>query len=104
MTLSIRPLSDVIGAEIRGLDLAEPVSDADFAAVEAALNRGHLLVFRDQARLTPEGQIAFSRRFGSLEIHVQRKFLLPGHPEILVVSNEFRNGEPIGRASCRERV
>ena len=96
MTLSIRPLSDVIGAEIRGLDLAEPVSDADFADVEAALNRSHLLVFREQERLAPAAQVAFSRRFGPLEIHVQRKFLLPGHPELLVVSNEFRNGEPIG--------
>jgi len=96
MTLSIRPLSDVIGAEIRGLDLAEPVSDADFAEVEAALNCGHLLVFRDQARLTPAAHVAFSRRFGPLELHVQRKFLMPDHPELLIVSNEFRQGAPIG--------
>jgi len=94
--LSIAPLSDIIGAEIRGLDLEDPVGDADFAAVEAALNRSHLLVFREQERLTPAAHVAFSRRFGPLEIHVQRKFLLPGHPELLVVSNEFRNGEPIG--------
>jgi len=94
--LSIAPLSDVIGAEIRGLDLAEPVADADFAAVEGALNRSHLLVFRDQARLTPAAHVAFSRRFGPLEFHVQRKFLMPDHPELLIVSNEFRQGEPIG--------
>lgn len=96
MSVSIAPLSSVIGSEIRGVDLSAPLEDALFGAVEAALNRSHLLVFRDQARLAPESQIAFSRRFGPLQIHVQRKFHLPGHPEILVVSNEVRNGEPIG--------
>jgi taurine dioxygenase len=96
MRASITSLSPVVGSEIRGVDLSEPVDDALFGALEAVLNRTHLLVFRDQARLEPAQQIAFSRRFGPLQIHVQRKFLLPGHPEILVVSNEFRNGEPIG--------
>ena len=96
MNARIAPLSPIIGSEIRDIDLSEPVDDALFGEIEAALNRTHLLVFRDQARLAPERQIAFSRRFGPLQIHVQRKFLLPGHPEILVVSNEFRNGEPIG--------
>jgi len=96
MNARIAPLSPIIGSEIRDIDLSEPVDDALFGEIEAALNRTHLLVFRDQARLVPERQIAFSRRFGPLQIHVQRKFLLPGHPEILVVSNEFRNGEPIG--------
>lgn len=96
MSTSITPLSPIVGSEIRDIDLSRPVEDALFGAIEDALNRTHLLVFRDQAKLTPDRQIAFSRRFGPLQIHVQRKFLLPGHPEILVVSNEFRNGEPIG--------
>ena len=92
----IAPLSPIIGSEISDIDLSQPIANGLFGEIEAALNRTHLLVFRDQARLTPDRQIAFSRRFGPLQIHVQRKFLLPGHPEILVVSNEFRNGEPIG--------
>jgi taurine dioxygenase len=96
MNVQITPLSPILGSEIRGIDLSEPVDDIVFSKIEAALNETHLLVFRHQARLTPERQIEFSRRFGPLQIHVQRKFLLPGHPEILVVSNEFRNGEPIG--------
>jgi len=96
MNMKIAPLSPILGSEIRGIDLSEPVHDIVFSKIEAALNETHLLVFRDQARLTPERQIEFSRRFGPLQIHVQRKFLLPGHPEVLVVSNEFRNGEPIG--------
>ncbi len=96
MSVRIAPLSSIIGSEIRGIDLSLPVADALFGEIETALNDTHLLVFRDQAQLTPEHQIEFSRRFGPLQIHVQRKFHLPGHPEILVVSNEFRSGQPIG--------
>ncbi|MDK9939998.1 TauD/TfdA family dioxygenase, partial [Klebsiella pneumoniae] len=54
-----------------------------------------MLVFREQ-RITPAQQIAFSRRFGELQIHVLKQFLLPGHPEILIVSNIVENGQPIG--------
>ena len=54
-----------------------------------------MLVFRDQ-RITPEQQIAFSRRFGPLQIHVLHQFALAGHPEVLVVSNIVENGKPIG--------
>ncbi|HET6157857.1 MAG TPA: TauD/TfdA family dioxygenase [Dongiaceae bacterium] len=96
MSASITPLSPIIGSKIRGIDLAEAVDDTLFSKIEDALNDTHLLVFRDQARLAPAQHIAFSRRFGPLQIHVQRKFHLPGHPEILVVSNEFHDDEPIG--------
>jgi taurine dioxygenase len=54
-----------------------------------------VLVFRDQ-RITPDQQIAFSRRFGPLQIHVLHQFQLTGYPEVLVVSNIVENGKPIG--------
>jgi taurine dioxygenase len=58
------------------------------------------MIVRDQQNLSPEAQIRFSRLFGPLEIHVQRRFLLDGHPEILIVSTELRDGEPIGLADA----
>lgn len=84
------------GAEIRGVDLAQPLDDVTFKAIENALHHHVVIYFRDQ-KLTPEQHIAFSRRFGPLEIHVLKQYLLPGHPEILVLSN-IRNdrGELIG--------
>ncbi len=91
----IRPLDAPLGAEVIGLDLSQPLSDADFSRIHRAHLDHHVLVFRDQ-RITPAQQIAFSRRFGPLQIHVLHQFQLPGHPEVLVVSNVVENGKPIG--------
>lgn len=93
--LEIRPFDAPVGAEVLGLDLTAPLGDADFARIHRAHLDHHVLVFRDQ-KITPEQHIAFSRRFGPLQIHVLRQFQLAGHPEILVVSNIKENGQPIG--------
>jgi taurine dioxygenase len=84
-----------LGAEVVGLDLTQPLSREDFARIHRAHLDHHVLVFRDQ-RITPGEQIAFSRRFGPLQIHVLHQFALAGHPEVLIVSNIVENGKPIG--------
>ncbi len=91
----IRPFDAPLGAEILGIDLGTPLNAEDFARVhQAHLDHG-VLVFRDQ-HITPEQQIAFSRRFGELQIHVLKQFLLAGRPEIFIISNIVENGQPIG--------
>ena len=80
--LQIRPLSEHVGAEISGVNLATDLADDTFEMIDDAYNRYSVLVFRDQ-KLTPEQQIAFARRFGELEISPRTQFALPGHPEIL---------------------
>jgi len=93
--LDIRPLPGSFAAEVVGLDLSQPLADEDFRRIHRAHLDHHVLVFRDQ-RITPEQQIAFSRRFGELQIHVLHQFHLKGHPEILIVSNIVENGQPVG--------
>ncbi|HET7866253.1 MAG TPA: TauD/TfdA family dioxygenase [Burkholderiaceae bacterium] len=93
--LEVHPFDAPLGAEVLGLDLAAPLDDAGFARIHRAHLDHHVLVFRDQ-RVTPQQQVDFSRRFGPLQIHVLRQFQLPGHPEVLVVSNIVENGQPIG--------
>jgi taurine dioxygenase len=84
------PLTKVIGAEIRGVDLGGPLSDADIKAIERALVEYKVLVFRDQ-RMTAEQQVSLGRRFGELEVHpfLQNKgFEGDGrNPEIVVIDN-----------------
>lgn len=94
-SFEIRPFSGAVGAEIIGLDLAKPVTAEDFTRIHRAHLDHHVLVFREQ-RISPEQQISFSRRFGELQIHVLKQFLLAGHPEILIVSNIIENGQNIG--------
>jgi taurine dioxygenase len=93
--IEIRAFDGAVGAEVLGLDLSQPLSPGDFARIHRAHLDHHVLVFRDQ-RITPDQQIAFSRRFGPLQIHVLHQFQLPGFPEVLVVSNIVENGKPIG--------
>lgn len=93
--IEIRPFDAPLGAEVLGLDLSRPLSAADFARIHRAHLDHHVLVFRDQ-RITPDEQVAFSKRFGPLQIHVLHQFGLAGHPEVLIVSNITENGKPIG--------
>lgn len=84
-----------LGAQVLGLDLAQPLSPGDFQRLHHAHLDHHVLVFRDQ-RITPRQQVDFSRRFGPLQIHVLRQFQLPTQPEVLVISNIVEDGQPIG--------
>src|SRR5580693_8404641 len=97
--MRIKELSEHVGAEIGGVNLAADLSDGTFERIDDAYNRYSVLVFRDQ-KLSPEQQIAFARRFGELEISPRMQFALPGHPEVLVLSNIIENGKPIGNADA----
>ncbi|WP_241291104.1 TauD/TfdA dioxygenase family protein [Burkholderia stabilis] len=91
----IVPFDAPLGAEVIGLDLSQPLDADGFARIHRAHLDHHVLVFRDQ-RITPDEHIAFSRRFGPLQIHVLHQFALAGHPEVLIVSNIVEHGKPIG--------
>ena len=67
-TISVKPLSPVLGAEIGGVDLAGEVSDAQIAEIRRALNENLAIIFREQS-LTQETHKAFARRFGRLHRH-----------------------------------
>ncbi len=67
MTITIRPLHPLFCAEIGGVDAGQPMDDATFAEIRAALDEHGVLILRDQT-LDDERQIAFSRRFGKLEV------------------------------------
>lgn len=88
-----KPLSPLMGAEVFGLDAAQPISDATRDAVLDALNRYKVLVLRDQD-LTPAAQADFTRCFGELEQHVNREFRGAGVPEVHPVNNLDENDKP----------
>jgi taurine dioxygenase len=87
------------GAEI-ACDLAQDIDEATFREIERAFHDNIVAVFRRQT-LSNERHIEFSRRFGELEIHIVKKYLLPDYPEILLISNiRDEQGEHIGLADA----
>jgi alpha-ketoglutarate-dependent 2,4-dichlorophenoxyacetate dioxygenase len=67
VAVTITKLHPLFAAEIGGVDAGGPIEDAVFAEIRAALDEYSVLVLRDQT-LDDEKQIAFSRRFGPLEV------------------------------------
>src|SRR5437016_13296881 len=99
MPLSVMKSGAACGAEI-GFDLSPGIDDRTFNEIERAFHDNIVVVFRGQ-HLSNERHIEFSRRFGELEIHIVKKYLLPGFPEILLISNiRDDRGEHIGLADA----
>ena len=92
--LKVRPLTEDFGAEILGVNL-ERLNEAEFSTIRDAFHRYGVIVVRDQ-QLTPEAQLTFSRRFGTLEDQLNAHYTVPGYPEVLVLSNDLKDGKPIG--------
>jgi alpha-ketoglutarate-dependent 2,4-dichlorophenoxyacetate dioxygenase len=67
VTVTVTPLTASFAARIDGVDIARPIGDATWATVRAALDEHSVLVFRRHP-LDDEQQVAFSRRFGALEV------------------------------------
>jgi taurine dioxygenase len=102
-TITIVPTGEGLGADVVGVDLARPLDEATFAAIQAAWLEHVVLRFRGQ-RLTDAQLIAFSRRFGELDearLDDYQPFV-PEHPEIMVISNVVENGRPIGKLGSGE--
>jgi taurine dioxygenase len=84
----IEPIEPSIGAEIRGLDLTNPMDAETFRALEAALIAHKVIYLRDQ-HLTTAQHVALGRMFGELEVH---PFRPQGEfPEILALDNHKDN-------------
>ena len=97
--LQTRPLSRGFGLAATSIDVSRPLSDAEFADLERTFFRAQVLVLRNQS-LTPAQYVAFARRFGPPEPHVIDQFHHPADPNILILSNRRKDGQPIGLADA----
>ena len=84
-SFEISALTPHIGAEIRGLDLSKPLSEAQDEELRRAFHDWMVLVIRDQ-HLTRDQHKALARRFGRLHVHPMHAGGYRGSdPEILPV-------------------
>jgi taurine dioxygenase len=85
------------GAEITGVDLSRGLDPADVEKIRDTVTARGMVVIREQT-LTPEQFVNAGRGFGTLEdvSATTREFLMPGHPEITMISNMVKDGKPVG--------
>jgi taurine dioxygenase len=83
MNMKVTPISLALGAEVRGIDLASPLTPEEISEVRAALLQYQVLFFREQA-LTPASHSRCARYFGSVECH-QAYPHAEGYPEVTVM-------------------
>lgn len=93
--IAVTPVCGAAGAEIAGVDLSQPLSEAVRSEVHRAFLQYSLVLFRDQD-LSPAAQIDFTGLFGPVVQHpLYRSAEIDGHPEILVLEHkagQFFNG------------
>ena len=85
-----------LSARVLDVDLRNPLSEADFQTMLAALGRHGVLHIPGQD-IDADMLSELGARFGTLEENVANSFHAPGHPEVMILSNK-RNaeGKPVG--------
>jgi taurine dioxygenase len=87
MGLAITPLSSHLGAEIRGIDLAQPVDRAIRDALNRAFVEHSVLAIRGQ-QLMPPQLLAAAQLFGEVFPQHNSRFALPDCPLVHYLSNQ----------------
>ena len=101
-TISVDKLTPVIGAEIGGVDLSQPLSNRQMSEVHRALAENVVIFFRDQD-MTPEQHLAFGRNFGELHTHPAAPHA-PGHPELMIIRADKNLAARQRRGLAQRRV
>lgn len=79
--IEILPSAGSIGAEIKGIDLTQPITDEIYNKIHQALLDHLVIFFRDQ-NIQPQHHVALAKRFG--EPHTHPAYPNPdGFPEIV---------------------
>ncbi len=93
--ISVTKLDGGFGATVAGVDLSAPIAEDVAKAILDAFYAHQVIVIPGQS-LTTERFIEVGRLFGKPQPHVLRHLHHEGHPEILLLSNVMKDGEPVG--------
>ncbi len=72
--IDVIPTGDALGAEILGVNIAQPLADDVVARIRQAF-LDHLVIFFHNQELTPQQQLAFAQQFGEPTAYPQLKGL-----------------------------
>jgi taurine dioxygenase len=94
--LTVEPTGAILGATVRGVDLAQPLTEPDFGRILLALGQHGVLRFPDQ-RLDIGDVKRFSELFGEIQGNpIREADVTKSYPEVGILSNIKENGAYIG--------
>ena len=91
--MRIEPVDAILGATVTGVDLEQPLSDADLASLLRALGEYGVLCFPRQL-IEAQALRDFSARFGALQMISSKSDV--NVPEVSILSNVLESGRLIG--------
>jgi len=92
---SSKPLPGNFGVEIEGLDLRQALKPPVLKSLLETFHQNQVVVVRDQS-LEFEDFDRVTREFGDQKPHFLDHLRLRGHAAILMLSNLFEDGKPLG--------
>lgn len=95
MGITIERKANTFVAEIGGIDLSTPLSDADWTTLHRAYLDHKVLIFHGQ-RLDPTAMARFGERFGEISPHTVRQYRHDDIEGITILSNRVEMGRPKG--------
>lgn len=99
-SVTVSKLHPVIGAEVKGVDLSQPLDDATITLIRNAWHDHTVLLFRDQD-LSEDDQIRFASHFGPVADRVapitEAQLDAPDWGKLMLISDHVdETGKPIG--------
>jgi len=93
--MKIISTEQILGAQVRALDLSRALTDTEFDTLVLALGSHGVLEFPNQT-LTAAQLKTFSQRFGELYVSPGGRAQAEGFPEVMILSNMVQDGKPLG--------
>jgi taurine dioxygenase len=94
--ITVRRFAPALGAEVRGVQLADGIDADVYREIRAAFLEHQVLFFKEQREIPPSVQVAFGKLFGELHVHPAAP-AMAGHPEIFEIhahkDSKIANGE-----------
>ena len=94
--IQVRRFAPALGAEIRGIDLANGLDPETYREIRAALLEYQVLFFKEQSEISPGTHVQIGKMFGELHMHPAAP-QMPGYPEIFIIhvhkDSKIANGE-----------
>ena len=90
--MKLLPTSGLIGGEIKGLSLSQPISNDSFKKLKKFFYERSVITLRDQS-IDAKDFLAFGELFGEPDQHFLTHYAHQKHEKILVLSNIRKEGK-----------